>query len=218
MVQLQVNWNQFYLNTFLPEVPKMLNDNYAAFKRYIDVFYDETKGILLKPVETTGRVKGAKGEFVTAVIDNLIVRNQFTNLYENSTTADLNFVTAYTGPDASNRIATSETSTNIIWPYEPSAYKWVDVNKPYYKINNDVSMAFNITNIGQEFQLIFDTSVAELSPYNILIESSVGGQQNIQIGYSDANTTWIKLIMISYDVSWGPKWVVKQYGGIYTLV
>ena len=167
-----MNWDQFYLNTFIPQVPQMLNNNFTAFKRYIDVFYDENRGIIIKPVETTGKVKSTRGEFVTAVVDNLIVRNQFTNLYENSNTADLDFINTYNGLDSSTRIATSETSTNIIWPYEPSSYVWINVNKPYYKINNDASYAFNIDNIGQEFQLLFNLDVSTVSPYNILINSS----------------------------------------------
>jgi hypothetical protein len=213
-----MNYNLFYLNTFIPEVPKLLNANFDSFKRYIDVFYDETRGVVLKPVETTGRVKAAKGEFVTAIVDNLIVKKQYTNLYENITTADLDFVTIYNAVDVSTRLATSNSSTNVIWPLEPSAYSWVDINQPYYKIKNDVSIAFQTNNIGQEFQLIFSTDVSTIKPYNILVNVSTGGRQNLVVNSSDASKAWIKLIAISYDVSYGPHWVVKQYGGTFRLV
>jgi len=214
-----MDWTQIYLDTFIPELPKNWNNNFSAFKRYLDVFYDENRGILIKPLETTGKVKGARGEFVTAVVDNLIVRNQFTNLYDNFTTADSEFVTVFTGGDSSTRIATSETSTNVIWPLEPSAYSWIDVNQPYFKISNDVSMAFNVNNLGQEFQVIFDVDVLTTSPYTILMQStSEGPLKHLQVDYNDASTgTWLKLIMTAWDASWGPTWTVKQSGGTYTI-
>lgn len=213
-----MDWIKTYLNTFITEIPRILENNFTSIKNYFSVFYNGDKGILIKPLETTGRVKGANGEFVTAIIDNLTVRKQFTNLYENYNTADLDFVTAYNGPDASSRIATSEASTNWIWPYEPSTYSWVDVLKPYYKISNDVSVAFQSNNISQEFQLMFDTSTALTSPYTILLESSIGGQVNLNVNFSDAPTTWIKLVAVAYDSSFGPKWAVKQHGGNYSII
>ena len=93
-----MDWSQIYLDTFIPELPEKWNSSFAAIDRNLAVFYDKDRGILIKPLETTGRVKGAQGEFVTATVDNLIVRNQFTNLYENSTTADYNYYTMSTGP------------------------------------------------------------------------------------------------------------------------
>lgn len=213
-----MDWSQIYLDTFIPELPKYWNGNFASFKRYLDVFYEENRGILIKPLDTTGRVKGARGEFVTAVVDNLIVRNQFTNLYDNTTTIDSDFVNAFTGEDASTRIATSEASTNYIWPYEPSAYSWVDVNQSYFKIGNDSSYGFQNNNLGQEFRLIFDTDVLTTSPYTVLLESSIGGSINLSVSYSDAsNGTWVKLITTSWDASYGPTWTVKEYGGTISI-
>lgn len=208
-----MDWSQIYLDTFIPELPKYWNGNFASFKRYLDVFYEENRGILIKPLETTGRVKGARGEFVTAVVDNLIVRNQFTNLYDNTTTIDSDFVNAYTGIDASTRIATSEASTNYIWPYEPSAYSWVDVNQSYFKIGNDASYGFQNNNLGQEFRVIFNTDVSTTSIYTLLLESSIGGSINLTVDYADADLTWVKLITTAWDASYGPTWTVKEYGG-----
>lgn len=215
-----MDWNQIYLDTFIPELPKFWNGNFEIFKRYLDVFYDESRKILIKPVETTGKVKGANGEFVTMVVDNLVVKNQFTNLYSNITTADADFANTFIGQDSSIRIASSDTSTNVIWPLEPSAYSWIDVNKPYFKINNEVSIGFYSQNFGQEFQIIFDIDVSTTSPYTILMQStSEGPVKHLSIAYDDASTgTWIKLIAIGYDASYGMTWAVKQFGGNYTII
>jgi hypothetical protein len=220
-----MDWTKIYLDTFIPDLPKYWNSNFQAFQRYLDVFYDEDSGILIKPLETTGLVKGATGQFVTAVVDNLVIKNQFTNLYNNYTTIDSEFVTAYNGADVSTRIATGDTSTKLIWPYEPSTYSWIDVNKPYYKIGNDASYGFQNENLGQEFQLIFDTSVTTLAPYTILLESFLDasladasiGIKSLKVDYADASAAWIKLITVAFDASYGPTWVVKEFGGNYLI-
>lgn len=218
-----MDWTQIYLETFIPELPKHWNSSFESVDRNLAVFYDKDRGILIKPLETTGRVKGARGEFVTAVVDNLIVKNQFTNLYENTTTADADFVNAYVGGDASTRLATSDPSSTLydpsanVWPLEPSAYSWVDVNTPYIKINNDSSIAFQNDNLGQEFQLLFNLDVSTTGPYTILVDSSEGGQSNLVVDYNDASACWIKLITTAWDVSYGSTWTVKQYGGTYTI-
>ncbi|HPI81765.1 MAG TPA: hypothetical protein PK122_00830 [Candidatus Paceibacterota bacterium] len=213
-----MDWSQIYLDTFIPELPKFWNGNFSSFKRYLDVFYDENREIIIKPLETAGRVKGARGEFVTCVVDNLVVRNQFTNLYQNTTTADLDFVTSYLGADVSTRVSTWDPSV-AVWPQEPSAYSWVDVNTPYIKIGNDASYGFQNNNIGQEFQIVFDLEMATTDPYTILLQSaSTGPVKVLNIDYADASAgTWIKLINIAYDASWGPTWIVKQSGGTYTI-
>ena len=218
-----MDWSQIYQETYIPELPKFWNANFASVKRYMDVFYDASRGILIKPLETTGRVKGATGEFVTVQVDNLIVRNQFTNLYGNTTTIDSDFVTAYNGDDASTRLATWDPSSaswdpsTMIWPMEPSAYSWVDVNQSYFKIGNDVSYGFENDNLGQEFRVIFDLETGLTSPFTILVDSSEGGQSNLVVDYSDADSTWLKLITVAYDASYGPTWVVKEYAGTYTI-
>ena len=212
-----MDWSQIYLDTFIPELPEKWNSSFAAFDRNIAVFYDKDRGVLIKPLETTGRVKGAKGEFVTITVDNLIVRNQFTNLYENTTTIDSDFVTAYNGLDVSTRIASSDTSTNVIWPLEPSAYSWVDVNISYIKIDNDASYGFQNDNIGQEFRVIFADPASTSDDFKILMDSSEGGQSNLTVTVGNAPTTWIKLITTAWDASYGPTWVVKEYAGTYTI-
>jgi hypothetical protein len=40
----------------------------------------------------------------------------------------------------------------------------------------------------------------------------------LNVDYTDASEgTWIKLINIAFDASWGPTWIVKQSGGTYTI-
>ena len=145
-------------------------------------------------------------------------------MYDNTTTADGDFVTAFTGLDASTRLASSDPSSlvydpsGLVWPLEPSAYSWIDVNKPYFKIGNDSSLAFENKNLGQEFQLLFNLDVSTTAPYTILLKSaSDGTMTNLSVTYADAPNTWIKLITTSWDVSYGPTWTVKQYGGTYTI-
>jgi hypothetical protein len=230
-----MDWSQIYLNTFIPELPKYFNGNFQAFKRYLDVFFDENREIIIKPIETTGKVKGARGEFVTCVVDNLVVRNQFTNLYNNTTTADLDFVNSYNGSDVVTRLATSDPSSLIrwrpldgsilvdssttLWPLEPSAYLWVDVQTPYIKIGNDASYGFQNNNISQEVQIIFNLDVSTASPYRILLQStSEGPIKTLEVNYNDASAFWVKLISVAFDASYGPTWVVKQSGGSYNII
>jgi hypothetical protein len=229
-----MDWSQIYLDTFIPELPKYWNGNFQSFKRYLDVFFDENREILIKPIETTGRIKGARGEFVTAVVDNLVVRNQFTNLYQNVTTADLDFVNSYNGTDIATRLATSDASSSsrwnhldgsvfvdpstTLWPLEPSAYSWVDVQTPYIKISNDASYGFQNNNISQEFQIIFDLDASTEEDFRILLQStSEGPVKVLSVSFPDASAAWIKLISVAFDASWGPTWVVKQSGGNYNI-
>jgi len=212
-----MDWTPLYISTIIPQIPKVINDNFTAVGNTIATFYDETGKILIKPVDTTGRVKGATGQFVNVITDNLTVKKQYTNLYDNYTTADLTFVNSFNGNDVSTRIATSDTSTNVIWPLEPSAYSWVDVQTPYIKINNDASYGFQNDQLGLEFRILFNTDVSTAAPYTILVDSSEGGQQNLSVTYAASETTWIKLITTAYDASYGPTWTVKEYAGNYSI-
>lgn len=216
-----MDWKKINLKTPISQIPKIWDYNFSSTKRYLDLFYDASAGLIIKPVQTSGRVKGARGEFVTVTVDNLIVKNQFTNLYQNSTTADVDFVNYYNGYDVSTRVAVPQVDPSDAsvynWPYEPSTYSWVDVNTPYIKITNDVSYGFQQDTLGQEFRLILDTSVATSSPYTVLLDSSLGGERKLTVAYTDREKTWIKLILTSFDVSLGPKWTVKEYGGDYTI-
>lgn len=217
-----MDWTPLSLNTLITQIHKVINDNFTATERYLDVFYDEDRKIIIKPVDTTGRVKAATGQFVNTITDNLTVKRQFTNLYTNYTTVDSDFVTYYNGSDVSTRLATSDPlsasyvdSSTTVWPYEPSTYSWVDVQTPYIKINNDVSYGFQNDNLGQEFRIIFDPSGT--SPFNVLLESSTGGSVNLSVTAADSSATWIKLITTAYDASNGPTWTIKEYAGTYTI-
>lgn len=219
-----MDWTPLSLKTLTTQIPKVVNDNFTAVQTYIDVFYDEAGKVIIKPIDTTGRVKGATGQFVNTITDNLTVKNQFTNLYANYTTVDSDFVTYFTGSDVTTRLATSDPSSasyvdssTLVWPLEPSTYSWVDVQTPYIKIDNDASYGFQNDNLGQEFRLLFDDSPSTTDPFKILLESSIGGSKTLEVTVADSSATWIKLITTAYDASNGPTWTVKEYGGNYTI-
>lgn len=206
-----IEWRQVTLDTFISDLPKLIRDNQAATQRYVDLFYDPSKGVVIAPVKTTGKVQGAQANFVTGVFDNLVVRNQYTNLYQNITTIDTDFYNTYVGADASTRVADPS-----VW--ENTKYAYIDVNQPYYKITNDVSIAFKTSQLGQEFQIIFDTSVVAVKPYVVLLDPSTdsGKSEVMYVTNADASGTWVKLIAVEYDASWGTKWILKQHGGSFT--
>lgn len=205
------NWTQLYLNTPIPQVPKILNDNFQFFQHYLDIFYDGSLGIIVVPIETTGRIKGARGEFVTAVVDNLVVRNQWTNLYENYTTVDAEYYNTYSGEATATRVADPSS-------FENQNFNYIDVNQPYYKITNDVSVAFLTDTLGQQIQILFDVSTVG-SPFNILLDPSEGGSyKTLNITAADSSASWFVLIAVEYDASWGTSWAIKQYGGTYTII
>ena len=207
-----MNFIQPTLNTIITQLPKVISDNNTLLKNYLDIFYDEINGIIIKPISTTGKVKAGSGEFVNMIVDNLTVKNQYTNLYSNTTTADLDYVNTYN--DASNAIY-REAHDVSLWPVESILYKWIDVNKPYYKIGNDVSIAFTTTNISQEIHVIFKTTSTSTSLYTVLLEAS-SGYKKATVTNANAPKTWMKLIAYAYDASYGPKWAIKEYGGTYT--
>lgn len=211
-----MDWTPLSLNTLTTQVPKIYNDNFTAFKRYLDVFYDEDLGVVVVPVNTTGRVKAATGQFVNVVVDNLTVKKQFTNLLDNYTVVDSAFITALNGEDISTRISNSDPSTSI-WPLEPSTYSWVDVQEANIKINNDASYGFQNDVIGQEFRLIFTDTPTTSNDFNILLDASEGGELNLTVTVGDAPEVWVKLITSAWDASYGPKWIIKEYGGTITI-
>jgi hypothetical protein len=202
-----MNWDKIFLDTFIGQLPTKWNKSFDATKRYIDIFYDGSTGRLRVPLETSGRVKGARGEFVTLQVDNLVVRSQFTNLFENSTTADLDFVNAYNGQDASLRAADASE-----WEYTDASY--IDVISPYYKVTNDASLAFQTDTLGLEFQLILNPSVATTSPYTFVLDHSTGsGVKVLTIPYGSREVTYVKLICNEVDPLYGASWVLKEFGG-----
>lgn len=203
-----INWTQVFLDTFIPELPKIIRDNQIEVQRYIDIIYDANKGAVIVPIQTTGNVKGATANFVTGIFDNLIVRNQFTNLYDNTTTIDLNYYNTYIGDDVSTRDAST---------WDSLLFSYVDVNNPYYKIVNDVSLAFTVDQLGQEFQILFDVSTTiPDSPFTIMLDPSTdaGSIEILTISAVDSSAAWIKLIAVEYDASWGTRWALKQFSGV----
>lgn len=204
-------WKKIYLDTFIPQLPKLLNDNFEATKRYINIFYDPSRGVIIAPVNTPGQVRAGKVESATGVFDTLVVRQQFTNLYNNSTTIDADFYNSYSGPSVSPRLADAS-----IW--ENTDFGYVDVMKPYYKITNDASIAFKVNQLGQEFQLIFDPCTNGSTPYTIMLDPSTnsGMVEILTVDIADAPETWIKLIAVEYDASWGTTWTLKQFSGTFT--
>ena len=204
------------LNTLVTQVPKVINDNFSAISNYMDIFYDSSRGIIIKPINTTGRIKGTTAQFVNVITDNMTVKKQFTNLYENYTTVDYDFVVAYNAADISTRVWNGDACTNSIWPFEPSAYSWIDVQTPNLKLNNDVSYGLQNSVLGQEVRIIFDLSNNNATrDYAILLDVSAGGWETLTVGID--SSTWMKLITVAYDASYGSKWIVKEYGGTYII-
>ena len=191
-----MNWTPIYQDTFIPELPKKMNSNFSSTERYINSFYDGSLGILSKPLITTGKVKGSNGEFVTVVVDNLVVKNQFTNLFENSTTADYTWYTTFIGPDASLR---DSSTWEIPWA------KYIDVNKAYYKVNNNSIIAPRCPQVSQIVEFLLDPSA--LTPgdnYSFLMNPFT--EETLEITTADSSTSWLSLMCIAYDPSYGSTW------------
>ena len=200
-----MNWTFLNLKTPIPEIPKIVNANFTSFKRYLDGFFDGSTGILTVPLETTGKVKASRGEFVTSVVDNLIVKSQFTNLYENYTTADKDFYYTFIGPEVSTRIAHDSS----VWPYENPIYAWLDVNKPNYKMGNTYPLALQNDNLSQVVRVIFNRTNT-LGNFQILLDPCSGSI--FSMSPSDSSIRYLELICIGYDPSWGPSWTPYKFG------
>jgi len=202
-----------YLTTLIPEFPRIYSYNNTSFKRYLDVIYNESQGVVVVPVNTTGRVKASIGEFVTTITDNLIVKKQWTNLYENTNTVDQDYYNTYIGGDVVTRGAVNDASV-----FENISYDYVDVLKTYYKIGNDVDYAFKCDQMGREIQILFDTSVSTTEAYIILLNPSTNGTtQSLMVSHDDVTKVWLKLIAVNYDASWGTTWAIKEFGGNITI-
>jgi len=206
-----MDWTLLSLNTLVPQIPKIVNDNFTAFKTYMDVFYDESGEILIQPLTTTGKVKGGTGEFVNVVVDNLTVKNQYTNLYDNNTTADYNYYKMYTSVAAVPRDPCTFGIDTSVWtfPYEPSTYKVIDVNKPYYKINNNNPIFLANDNLSQVVGIFF-TDASGLADYEIVLDPCVGTIYTVDA--SDSGRAYMEFVAIEYDASWGSTWAQYKYG------
>jgi len=177
------------LNTLLSEFPIIYNSNNVELKRYLDIIYDETNGVIVVPVNTSGRIKGSTGEFVNVITDNLIVKKQYTNWYENYTIIDVDYYNCY-----SNDVTTYRDASIEEW--EDPNYKYVDVTSSYYKIRNDASIAFKTKNLGQTINILFDASGN--SPFTIRLND----EENLIIQAGEALlTSNLSLICINVDVS-----------------
>lgn len=205
-----MNFTPVYLTTLIPELPSIINSNNQVIQRYLDVFYDGSSGIIIAPVNTPGRVKAATGEFVNIIVDNLTVKSQYTNLYENTTTIDNDYYYAWLGGDTSTRDA------SVLGTLDNSLFKYIDVITPYVKIACDISTALKATSLGQEVQVLFDVSTSA-SPFTLLLDPSIDGTYQ-KLVIVDASMAWLKLIAVEYDASWGTTWAIKQYGGNITII
>jgi len=202
-----MDWTKTYITTIVPQVPKIMNDNFQAVENYINVFYDGSSGVLLKPVNTTGRIKGTTGEFVNVVVDNLTVKNQYTNLYDNITTADYQY---YDMVVNDNTILRDPCTDATYWPYENySGYKVIDVNQPYYKITNEFPLFLKNENLSQVVGLHLDSSLVGSDYFTILMDPCAGTTYSVE--YSQAGKAYIELIAIDYDASWGTTWAPYRY-------
>jgi len=205
-----INFTPLYINTPIPFSPRIINDNFQAVQNYLNLFYDSSNGIIVVPVQTSGRVKASKGEFTTVVVDNLTVRTQYTNLYNNITTIDSDYYNTYIGDAFSYRVANPST-------FENTKFKYIYVAKPYYKITNDVSIAFLVPTFGQQIQVLFDVSTAGRS-FSILMDPSVNGTfKTLSISANDSSMAWLTLISVDYDASWGTTWAMKQWNGNFHI-
>ena len=216
-----INYTPLYLDSYVPDTPKIITDNFAAVERHINLFYDASNGIIIKPLRTTGTVEGTTARFVNGVFDNLAVRKQFTNIYENTTTVDSDFYNTYT--DASGATTYIKRDASVLGAVQEHAdFSYIDLDQAYYRMTNDVSLAFASSQLGQEFRLIWDPSSltsGDTSPFTILLDpyTPSGDTQILSVAMADASTTWIKLIAIDYDVSRGMAYMVKEYTGTYTI-
>jgi len=206
-----MNLGNVYLTTLIPEFPRIYNYNNNVFKNYLDVIYNESTGVVIVPVNTTGRVKGATGEFVNLVVDNLTVRSQYTNLYENSTTADFDYYSTYIAIDASYRDASTTAG-------EDANFKYIDAVAPYYKLNNSNTdgYAFKTNTASQIVELLFDISTGDA----FLIK--LNDSSTLSITAAAAASAFVQLICVGLPgVSSSDNiWVIKQYGGngAYTII
>jgi len=207
-----MDFTKISLSTLIPQIPKIVNDNFSTMSNYMDIFYDSSAGILIKPITTTGRIKGTTGEFVNVTVDNLTVKKQYTNLYSSISTADYQWYTAYNGAPTYGRVYDSSAALpdpcTGYWPAEDASYRYIDISKPYYKIYNDVSIAFTNNVLSQIVEILFETSTGSLSPYTVRLDPS----HNMVIPHIDASTS-VQLMCVGYDASYGPTWIIKQFSG-----
>jgi hypothetical protein len=201
-----MEWKKISLDTSIPELPKYINNNFSSFEKYLDIFFDKNREILIRPLETGGKIKGATGEFVTMVVDNLVVKSQYTNLYDNNTTADYNYYKMTEDGPSFGRDACIGDGINPKWPYENPAWTYVDVQKPFYKLSNENPVFLQNKNLSQVVGITLDPSLYSGDPYQIVTDACSGNMYTLNPDPSNAEHFYLELICTAYDVSWGPTW------------
>jgi len=200
-----MNITKVKLTTPIAHFPLVINNNFDSVKRYLDIFYDEDDGVIVSPINTTGRIKAAKGEFATMIADNVVVRSQFTNILQNVTTVDNDYYNTYTRPPIEPRDASVD---------ELPGYDYVDVNRAYYKITNDVSIAFKTDEMGKQIELMLEDSTSE--DFHILIDPSEG--TIIEVDNLHAPKTTFTLIAVHFDPSLGTTWALRHSSGNFNII
>lgn len=196
-------YQEISIYTLIPEFYKIINRNNSSFQTYINSFYDGSVNLLKSPLTTTGSVKGSKGEFTTLVTDNLVVKKQYTNIYENSTTSNYDWYNTYVNGVTLTR--DPSTWEVIGWPY-------LDVDKPYYKLtSSNPKAAPRCSTVSQMVEFIFSSTDAS-TEFSVLLDPS-GNKYNVT---HVSNGESVSLINVKYDVSYGSTWVVTNMSGAGT--
>lgn len=194
-----MNFKEISIYTLIPELYKIINYNNQVIQDYVSIFYDGSLNYLKTPLITTGSVKGATGEFTTLVVDNLIIKKQYTNLYENITTADYEWYNTYVSGYTVLRDASR---------WEVNGFKYVDVDKPYYKILSSDDVAPRCPKLSQVVEFFIDDPSSN-NVCRILLDPS-GNEYTVQYATKGES---VKLICTSYDVSRGSSWIVMATSG-----
>ena len=194
-----MNFKEISIYTMIPEIYKIINENNQTISNYLDVFYDGSLNLVKVPLSTTGSIKGATGEFTTVVTDNLIVKKQYTNLYQNVTTSNYDWYNTYISGYTVLRNASSG---------EVAGFGYVDVDKPYYKIHSDDAVAPRCSNLSQVVEFFID----DPSTSNVcqILLDPCGNIYTTQYASEGEN---VSLICTAYDASRGSTWVVMEVNG-----
>jgi len=194
-----MNFKEISIYTLIPEISKIITYNNTVISNQFDLFYDENLNLLKVPLSTTGSIKGASGEFTTLITDNLIVKKQYTNLYENSTTLNYDWYNTY----VSGYTVLRDPSHG-----EVTSFKYIDVNKPYYKIQSSDNVAPRCSTVSQIVEiLIDDASTSNIC--KILLDPS-GNLYTTQYATKGES---VSLICTEYDSSHGSTWIVMNTNG-----
>lgn len=188
--------------TLMPDLFRIINANNKTVENYLNVFYDGSSNTLKSPLSTTGSIKGSRGEFVTVVADSLIVKKQYTNMYENITTTNYDWYNAY----ANGITVLRDPST-----WDPSIagdFKYIDVDKPYYKVYANNNVGLKCTVVSQMVELIIDPSGNDI--FTVLLDPS-GSTYTTSTSITPGES--VTLICTGYDPSAGSTWTVMNTSG-----